>query len=203
MQKQLTFLALGDSYTIGEAVPLQKSFPYQTVQQLRRSGWNFVAPEIVAQTGWTTEDLKKSMEGYTFLPAYDVVSVLIGVNNQYQGRPLAEYEEHFEAILQEAIRLAGGQNKRVLVVSIPDYGVTPFAQKLEPAKIEAEIDMFNKTAFLKTQAYKTGFVDITLGSREAKNYPDLLASDGLHPSAKEYNKWAVKLTAFINDILSA
>ena len=129
MHHTYTYLALGDSYTIGEGVPLHKTFPYQTVCLLRKGGYTFYAPEIVAKTGWTTGELEAAIGEHLLLPKYDFVSLLIGVNNQYRGRSIIEYKEQFEHLLKKAISFAGGKPEHVVVLSIPDYGVTPFGQK--------------------------------------------------------------------------
>ncbi len=193
MNKTYTYLALGDSYTIGEAVLLHKNFPYQAVQQLREKGVRFLAPEIIAKTGWTTDELQAGMQGYRFLPSYDLVTLLIGVNNQYRGRSSEEYRGHFEKLLQEAIRLAGGNAQKVYVFSIPDYSATPFAETMDRSKISRELDAYNAIAQKLAQYYQVSFIDITEGSRDAKQDLELVASDKLHPSEKEYEKWAAKL----------
>lgn len=201
--KIYTYLALGDSYTIGEQVPIFESFPYQTVQKLRASGNEFQvgAPEIVAKTGWTTDELASAITQTVFLPAYDFVSLLIGVNNQYRGRAVDEFENEFEGLLKLAIQFAGGAAKNVFVISIPDWGVTPFAKDREIIKIAEEIDAYNITCERMATAYKTNFISITEFQRiDAKN-PEFLASDGLHPSGKEYEKWATKLAEMINVVL--
>jgi len=185
-----TYLALGDSYTIGEAVLLKENFPYQVVQLLRQYGKYCAAPEIIAKTGWTTDELEEGMKGYAFLPRYDCVSLLIGVNNQYRGRDIQVYKMEFEALLQKAIAFAGGKPSHVVVVSIPDYSVTTFAQDKDPAKIAREVDIFNNINRAVSIQYKVTYIDITAGSRAAQHDPELLAPDGLHPSAKEYARWA-------------
>ncbi len=183
------FLALGDSYTIGESVPESKRWPVQLTEQLNKASFNFAPPEIIATTGWTTDELQKGIEKVTPVGPYDLVSLLIGVNNQYRGRPLDEYKQQFEQLLKQAIGLAGGDADRVFVVSIPDYGVTPFAANRNPAKIGEEIDLFNAAGREIAQKYGIEFVDITPGSRLAAEDKELLASDGLHPSAKMYADW--------------
>lgn len=191
-----SYLALGDSYTIGESVLQTESFPYQTVLLLRNKGFDFKDPEIIAKTGWTTDELQKALDRYEFLPSYDFVTLLIGVNNQYRGRKAEEYGKEFERLLKQAIQFAGGKNNHVIVLSIPDWGITPFAEGRDRKKIASEIDEYNfinkKTAGL----YKANYINITPGTREAIKDPGLLAKDGLHPSAKEYFRWAEK-TAFI------
>ncbi|TCJ19187.1 SGNH/GDSL hydrolase family protein [Flaviaesturariibacter flavus] len=195
MEKLYTYLALGDSYTIGEAVPLPASFPYQAVQALRREKVHLAPPEVIAKTGWTTDELTSALEGYTFLKSYDFVSLLIGVNNQYRGRTVEAYTPECAALLERAVALAHGKAQHVFVLSIPDYGVSPFAKEkgLDPEKIAAEVDQFNAAARALAAQYGTHYIDITEGSREAAFDPSLLAVDGLHPSEKEYVRWAAKL----------
>lgn len=183
------FLALGDSYTIGESVAESKRWPVQLVDELNKAGFSLVSPEIIATTGWTTDELQEGIEKASPVAPYDLVSLLIGVNNQYRGRPLDEYKLQFEQLLKQAIELAGGEADRVFVVSIPDYGVTPFAANRNPAKIGEEIDLFNEAGREIAQKYGIDFVDITPGSRKAAQDKELVASDGLHPSGKMYEDW--------------
>lgn len=201
MQQLLTYLALGDSYTIGEAVLIQKSFPYQTVQMLRKDGYNFSAPEIIAKTGWTTDDLEEGIKQHRFLAKYDFVSLLIGVNNQYGGREVMKYNMEFEELLKKAIAFAGNKTNRVVVISIPDYSVTPFAQSKDPEKISKEIDVFNSVTKALSIQYKVHYVDITPESKKAMGDTALIAEDGLHPSSKEYKKWAQKMAEIIRQQL--
>lgn len=192
-----SYLALGDSYSIGESVELRKNFPYQIVQSLRSKGYNFYAPEIIAKTGWTTDELQNAINNYRLLSRYDFVTLLIGVNNQYRGRDVIEYKEQFEDLLKKAIELANGKRERVIVVSIPDYGVTPFAKAMDTEKIAKEIEVFNGINKALSIQYKVHYVYITPGSKEAKNDPGLVAADGLHPSEKEYAKWSEKIVEAI------
>lgn len=198
MQKHYTLLALGDSYTVGEAVLLQESFPYQTVQQLRKEGFDFAAPEIIAKTGWTTEELQNGMTNYVFSPKYDFVSLLIGVNNQYRGQEFIFYKEQFEALLNRSIELAGGKKEHVFVLSIPDYSVTPFAAEKDGDKISKEIDEYNKLKKAICIQYKVAYIDTCKSFREAGTDAALLAEDNLHPSAIEYERWAKKLAGRIS-----
>ena len=138
-----SYLALGDSYTIGEQVRIYESFPYQTVQLLRVKGFSFYAPEIVAVTGFTTDELNTLIDETQLLPQYDFVSLLIGVNNQYRGRSVEDFAIEFEGLLQRAVRFAGGKENHVHILSIPDWGVTPFAADRDNKKIEQQIDAFN------------------------------------------------------------
>lgn len=201
MEKIITYLALGDSYTIGEAVLIQKNFPSQLVQMLRGQGLNAAAPEIIAKTGWTTDELLTAITDHNFLDAYDFVTLLIGVNNQYRGRSLDNYGEEFEVLLKMAVGFAGGDASRVVVLSIPDYGVTPFAAEMDAAKIAKEIDHYNEVNQAITFKYGALYIDITGGTREAGENPALVASDALHPSEMEYQRWAEKLSGLIRPVL--
>ena len=187
------YLALGDSYTIGEAVSLTESFPYQVVQLLRSKEYNFSAAEIIAKTGWTTDELLDAINKSTLLSKYDFVTLLIGVNNQYRGRDALEYKEQFEELLKKAIELANGKKEHVIIVSIPDYSVTPYANSMDTEKISKELEVFNSINRALSIQYKVQYVDITETSRNAKSDPALITSDGLHPSGKEYAKWAEKI----------
>jgi len=194
-KKTYTYLALGDSYTIGESVPVFENFPYQSVQMLRKKGKTFYAPEIVAKTGWTTDELSAGIASTSLLPTYDIVSLLIGVNNQYRGRSVDEYAVQFETLLKKAIAFAGGKPAHVFVISIPDWGATPFAKDKDRAKIAEEINAFNAANLRISNQYKVHYIDITPGSREAIADPSLVAEDKLHPSGNEYTKWANQLVA--------
>ncbi|MEO6799591.1 MAG: SGNH/GDSL hydrolase family protein [Rhodanobacter sp.] len=185
----LRYLALGDSYTMGEAVPTEARWPVMLVERLRRAGVVIDDPQIVAVTGWTTDELAHGMAGASLTPAYDLVTLQIGVNNQYRGRTLADYRVEFAGLLARAIALAGHRPKRVVVVSIPDWGVTDFAreQGRDPAVIGAALDAFNASAHEQANHAGAHFVDITAISRR---HPDLLTTDGLHPSAAQYTLWS-------------
>lgn len=192
-----TYLALGDSYTIGEGVPLTESFPYQVVQLLRQKEYDFNAPEIIAKTGWTTDELQLALGRATLLSKYDFVTLLIGVNNQYRGRDAIEYKEQFEELLKKAIELANGKKDRVIIVSIPDYGVTPHGRSMDEEKISKEIEVFNSINKALSIQYKVLHTDVTLGFRQNAGDTSLIAVDGLHPSGKEYRKWAEKIVELI------
>jgi lysophospholipase L1-like esterase len=194
MQRTYTYLALGDSYTIGEAVLLSESFPYQTVQLLRKNGYKMAAPEIIAKTGWTTAELQTGINGYNFASKYDFVSLLIGVNNQYRGQSIVAYKEEVEALLMRAITLAGKPG-HCFVLSIPDYSVTPFGKEKDVVTIGKEIDAYNNLNKALCIQYKVPYIDITTDFRKAAEKEDYIATDGLHPSAKVYGKWAKKLAA--------
>lgn len=188
---ELRYLALGDSYTIGEAVAEAGRWPVQLAQRLRSEGIALADPRIIATTGWTTDELDAAIQAQEPLGDYDFVSLLIGVNNQYRGRSVDEYRAQFTALLWRAIGFAGNRPQRVLVLSIPDWGVTPFAaaEGRDGARIGAELDAYNDAAAQACAARGVAFVDITGISREP-GAADWLAADGLHPSAQQYTAWA-------------
>lgn len=189
----LTYLALGDSYTIGESVPQKDSFPFQLVAQLNRQQPKFANPKVIARTGWTTSELQAAIKAEQNLATkYELVTLLIGVNNQYRGQSADDYRKEFKALLQTAIDFAGGDKKRVFVVSIPDWGVTPFGKGSgrSPETIAKEIDLFNAINKEETLALRVSYTDITADSRLAATDLSLVANDGLHPSAKMYQNWA-------------
>ena len=188
-----TFLALGDSYTIGQNVPSNDNFPNQAVQLLKSSGYDFKPAEIVATTGWTTDELQNNINNRSFTPPYDIVTLLIGVNNQYRGRPVDTYKPEFENLLKQATQFAGGKANHVFVLSIPDWGVTSFAAGRDRDQIAREIDEYNAANKNISETYKVNYIDITPWTREATHDLSLVASDGLHPSAKEYKRWSEKL----------
>lgn len=187
---QSTFLALGDSYTLGEGVPGDANWPTQLATRLRARDIEIREPQTLATTGWTTDELSAAMVAAEFAPPYALVTLSVGVNNQYRGRPLDEYRTQFRALLQRAIALAGGEASRVVVVSIPDWGVTPFARAKgrNTERVAHEIDAFNATAQADTQTAGARYVDVTTVSREP-DVRELLTADGLHPSAQQYARW--------------
>ena len=199
-KKQLQYLALGDSYTIGESVNASENFPNLFVSMMRKEGLGVQDARIIAKTGWTTDELSSNIKAAgsqePLQENYDLVSLLIGVNNQYRGRTAEEYNSEFEALLQKAIAFAGNRVERVVVLSIPDWGVTPFATGRDREKIAREIDAFNTVNKRLALQYKVHYIDITPWTREAPTDPSLLAADGLHPSGKEYKRWAEKIAAF-------
>jgi lysophospholipase L1-like esterase len=196
----MTYLALGDSYTIGESVLLTESFPHQAVQALRQKGMNVTAPEIIAKTGWTTDELQTAINNHKFLPEYDFVSLLIGVNNQYRSYPVEQYEKEFEVLLKQAIKFAGGDAGHVVVLSIPDWGATPFAEGRDRQQIATEIDAYNAINKKISEHYNVHYTDITPGTKEAATDNTLVAADGLHPSGKEYERWAQKVAKHFVEI---
>jgi lysophospholipase L1-like esterase len=188
-----SYLALGDSYTIGEAVAEDLRWPVQLVARLNRREFHFDPPEIIATTGWTTDELAAAMDAKYPVGTradFDLVSLLIGVNNQYRGRALDEYREQFGALLERALALAGDDPQRVIVLAIPDWGVTPFGAKSgrDTAQIARELDAFNAAAAGIAQAHNVRFVDTSAVSRERGSA--WVAEDGLHPSGALYAAWA-------------
>ena len=200
-EKQLTWLALGDSYTIGEAVQEHERFAAQAIAMLKADGFVFSEPRYIATTGWTTQDLLNAIHQQTLSARYDIVSLLIGVNDQYQHLDSAGYRERFTECLEAAIRFAGNNVDHVFVLSIPDYSVTPFAADRDTAQIAKEIDEFNAINKAITLSYDISYVEITALSREAKEDTSLIASDGLHPSEKEYARWATLLATEIKKVM--
>lgn len=187
----LRYLALGDSYTIGESVDRSRNFPSQLADKLEEQLKKDVEVQIIARTGWTTDELQKAIDSEKPSGKYDVVTLLIGVNNQYRGRDTVSYRPEFQALLEQAIHFAG-RKSHLVVVSIPDYGYTPFG-KSRQASITAGIDAYNKVARQITEAEGVQFIDITEISREGLEKPSLVAADGLHPSAEQYQLWVKKI----------
>lgn len=183
------FLALGDSYTIGESVQESDRWPVQLAAALRRCNLAVDDPLIIARTGWTTDELNAGIDQARPHGTFDLVTLLIGVNNQYRGRSAEEYRTEFTNLLQRAIAFAGGDASRVVVVSIPDWGVMPFAEGSDREKIAREIDAFNAVNWEEAVRAKVYYVDVTPISREAGRRPELVADDGLHPSALQYRLW--------------
>ncbi len=193
-----SYLALGDSYTIGESVPLHEGFPYQTVQLLRKAGFAFMAPEVVAKTGWTSFELAEHLLHTQLNEQYDFVSLLIGVNNQYRGLPADDFKNDFEFLLKKAVHFTGQKTDHVIVLSIPDWGCTPFASGKDVDTIRNEIDHFNRICESGAKNAGVHFIDITEETRKAKNDLSLLAGDQLHYSGKEHRIWAEKTAGIIS-----
>lgn len=192
IEDKVRFLALGDSYTIGESVPVNSRWPNQLIDSLNQRGLDGLEPSIIATTGWRTDQLKTAISKAKLKHTFSLVSLLIGVNNFYQGRSAADYTHEFEELLVTAIKLAGYKKTSVFVVSIPDYGFTPFG-KDQQEKISKGIDEFN--AINKNIAEKHGikYFDITDISRRGLDEPDLVANDGLHPSSRMYSEWVSRI----------
>jgi lysophospholipase L1-like esterase len=198
-----TYLALGDSYTIGEQVPIAENFPHQTVKLLRADHIDVAEPVIIATTGWTTDELAAAIREHNIQETFSFVTLLIGVNNQYRGRAVDNYREEFTSLLNQAIVFANGHPRHVFVLSIPDWGATPFAAGKDREKIAKEIDAYNGAAKGITSAHKCNWLDITDSTRANGQRKDFLAGDGLHPSDKEYEVWAKRLAPLIAHMLEA
>ncbi len=182
----LKILALGDSYTIGESVPSEKNWPHQLSEALRNKGIaNQVS--IIATTGWRTDDLIAAINASPQNESYDKVSILIGVNNQYQGKPLMQFEQELDVIISLALERCGGDTSALFFVSIPDYAYSPYGSKLQTGKISAELDAYNAYTAIKARELNVPFVDITPSSRTSAAH--MFASDGLHPSTDQYAAW--------------
>ncbi len=188
--RPLRFLALGDSYTIGEAVDAAERWPVQLTGLLRERGLEIEDPLIVARTGWTTDELSAGLDAANPHGPFDLVSLLIGVNNQYRGRDLEEYRREFAGLLDRALAFAGDQPGRVLVLSIPDWGVTGFAEGQDRSRIAREIDAFNAVNAEETRRRGARYVDVTPISRRAATESGWVAGDNLHPSGRMYAAWA-------------
>ncbi|MCH7409907.1 SGNH/GDSL hydrolase family protein [Belliella sp. DSM 111904] len=197
---KLTYLALGDSYTIGEGVEKPDRYPNQLVAKLKNTGIAFNEPTIIATTGWTTDELQRGVEDAQIKgKLYDLVTLLIGVNNQYRGRSVENFREEFQALLQEAIRFAGEDTSKVIVLSIPDWGITPFAsdRNVDTEKVKREIDAFNSAKQAICSELGVTYIDITAHYRKYGNQPKSLVSDKLHPSAWIYDHWSDLLLGVI------
>lgn len=204
MTDELTFLALGDSYTIGERVTEEERWPVQLVERLNgEMSKKLSPPHIIARTGWTTNELQAGIDTAELNSPYDLVSLLIGVNNQYRGYPVDQYKKEFTELLEQALGFAGDNPEQVFVVSIPDYGVTPFAeaQNLDKEKIAREIDNYNDIAKKIAGEYQVEYFDITPISRKAENDSRLIAKDGLHPSGEMYTEWVELILPWAVQIL--
>lgn len=194
MLKTVAYLALGDSYTIGEGVLPTENFPSQLKAVLQHGGLNVGEVTIVAKTGWTTSELSAAIEDACITREYQLVTLLIGVNNQYRGMDIGQYEKEFAGLLKKAILFAGGDVKLVYVLSIPDWSATPFASKYDCATISTEISEFNKVNYRIATEAGVGYCNITA---DAPGDSASLAADLLHPSAKEYSRWVQLLSQLI------
>jgi len=195
------FLALGDSYTIGQGVPEEDRWPNQLTERLEESGSEISGTQIIAQTGWTTSNLLSALnnEDLTALGDSNLVSLLIGVNNQFQGLSFKDFTCEFEYLLEKSIGYAGTKDL-VFVVSIPDYGVTPFGSN-NSEMIAEELDMYNDHMKSKCESFEIPFIDITEISRELGDSEDALAPDNLHPSGFQYREWVEEMIPVVIALL--
>jgi lysophospholipase L1-like esterase len=195
------YLALGDSYTIGQSVPDTERFPAQTKKWLAQNGIAVSEPQIIATTGWTTTSLQNAIQSQNPTGPFEWVTLLIGVNDQYQWHDTGGYRDRFLQLLNKSIQLAGGRHNRVFVLSIPDYSVTPFGMSMDTAMIRRQIDQFNAINKAVTAQNNCTYIDITPSTRQAATDPSLIAGDGLHPSGKEYKKWVQLLGPLMKNAL--
>ena len=196
----IRYLALGDSYTIGESVAENKRWPNQLAAMLSEQGIQ-TDVTIIARTGWTVDELWEGVQANPPDGTYDLVTLLIGVNDQYRGYPLDGYREDFRFMLGKAIEYAGGDPQRVVVLSIPDWGFTPFAATQDTEVIGLQIDEFNTVNLEETKSAGAHYVDVTIISRMAMDDFELIASDRLHPSGKMYSMWAKKVFPTVIEII--
>lgn len=189
----LKYLALGDSYTIGESVEERMRFPVQLANLMRTRGARVAPPVIIARTGWTTGELAAALSEADLEGPFDLVTLLVGVNDQYTGRGVEEFRHELDKLLRSAIELAGGEPSRVIVISIPDWGTTPFASGRDRARIAEEIDQFNEVQRQVAESAGARWVDISDLSRKLSSHESMTASDGLHPSGMMYSEWARKI----------
>lgn len=195
------YLALGDSYTIGESVSAKSRWPNQLADRLRDEGIE-TEVTIIARTGWTVDELWDGIQTNPPVGTYDLVTLLIGVNDQYRGYPVGEYRERFRFLLEKAVLYAGGHPDKVIVLSIPDWGFTPFAAaKGDTEPISQDIDKFNAVNLEETEAIGAHYVDVTIISRMALDDFDLIAGDRLHPSGKMYTMWVEKVLPVALEVL--
>ncbi len=192
IEDNIKFLALGDSYTIGESVTTNERWPVQLMDSLSARGLDYVDSKILATTGWRTDNLAEAIRHAKIKTEYTLVSLLIGVNNLYQGKSVESYKPEFQALLETAIKIAGGKKSRVFVLSIPDYGYTPFGKKDQPA-ISKGIDEYNAVNESIAREMNVKYYNITDISRRGLAEPDLVAFDGLHPSGKMYSEWIKRI----------
>ncbi len=202
MSEPIRYLALGDSYTIGESVPSEKNYPNLIVSALRAAGQQTEDAQIIAKTGWTTDELDAAIEEANPDTTFHIVSLLIGVNNQFRGRSVEEYAPEFEDLLQQAIRFANGNRSKVFVVSIPDYAFTPFGQRSKPELTSKGIDEYNAVNRTITERYEIAYFDITPISREGLADTTLVATDKLHPSGVQYERWVELMLEDIKNIIA-
>ena len=193
------YLALGDSYTIGESVEVFERWPNQLVSELNKNSIVFEQAKIIAKTGWTTGELLNAIEEQQIDESYDLVSLMIGVNNQYRGLSIENFKEEFTVLLKKAITFSKKNETGVVVLSMPDWGVTPFASDRDQNKIAEEIDQFNSVISQVCSNYKVSYIDVTEISRQVTSQPNLVAQDGLHPSGIMYSLWIKKVLNYITN----
>lgn len=201
VESPVRFLALGDSYTIGQGVSTSSRWPVQLLDSLQARGYSTDTLAIIATTGWRTDQLLNAIAGKQLAQKqFNMVSLLIGVNNQYQNRPLAQYRPELEALIDSALRYVGGQTQRVFVLSIPDYAYTPFGQQGNPFAISQQIDVYNTIKRNVCDSLGIAYFNITDISRQGLTDPTLVATDQLHPSGRQYGLWVQRLMAYVDSV---
>ena len=193
----MRILALGDSYTIGEGVAAGERWPNQLARMLRDRKMDVADPEIVARTAWTTDELSDAIDEAQPQGPYDLVLLLIGVNDQYRSRPVSSFAAEFKRLLRRAKGFAGNKAKRVLALSIPDWGATPYANGRDRDLIGREVQAYNDAGRELASAARIKWVDITTMTREMLTNSQLVAEDGLHPSGEMYKRWAEHLVPIV------
>ena len=199
LNNTIKYLALGDSYTIGEGVGESERWPNQLTEQLKTLEYEIDTVRIIARTGWTTNNLLRAID-FAEINNFNLVSLLIGVNNQYQNRPFSSFQLELDALLNKSIEIADDAN-RVFVVSIPDYGVTPFGES-NSEKIKQEIDKYNEYIADQCESKNIPFINITEISRELGDSEGALAPDNLHPSGDQYKKWVNEILPVVIELLN-
>ena len=194
---RIKYLALGDSYTIGTSLPFAENYPSQLKERLQNDLKINVNLEVIATNGWRTDDLLNGINKTPTKPPYDLVTLLIGVNNQYQGKPFPKYKKEFSRLVDRALAFARGRTERVIVISIPDYAYTPYGQGLDHKTISREIDRYNNFARTKALEKNISFVNITDITRKGLDQPELVAKDKLHPSGKAYTRFVELLAPIV------
>jgi len=194
----LTFLALGDSYTVGTSEIYQNSWPVQLKKKLQNKKILLKKPQIIAGAGWTTEKLLEQLELKKLSPSFNLVSLQIGVNNQYRNQKMSRFQNEFSLLLEKSVALANNDTSRVFVLSIPDWGITPFARLKDNVKISKEIKAYNAIIKKKSEERGVLYIDVTKSSREALYDNSLIAKDSLHPSRKMYKSWVRKIVKELN-----
>lgn len=196
LEAPIRMLALGDSYTIGESVETGQRWPHQFISALRKLGFDCADPEYIARTGWTTTQLEQGMDIYLDPDKnYNLISILIGVNNQYQGLEKSKYEPELKKIIAIALNVLGQDHSKLIMLSIPDYAYTPFGGG--KSEISADIDAYNKINRRVASEYEITYIDITPISRTGLKDPSMVAGDGLHPSGAQYGKWVEELLSLL------
>ena len=196
-EKPLKLLALGDSYTVATSESFNNGWPFQLIAYLEKKDLEFEAPKVIAGAGWTTSKLLEEIEKEKTDNYHDLVFLMIGVNNQYRGLPKEEFQKDFSELLEKSIVYANGKASRTYVVSIPDWGVTPFAKFKNSKKIAREIDEFNTLMQKSSTKMGVHYIDVTKSSKNMAVQPSLIASDSLHPSKRMYKIWAKKMAKIV------